>query len=232
MKKRFAFLCLGVLTILFLTSFVLAASFKKQISECKKECKLNRRTEIKNYNNEYKECRNVYNDEKKTCLNETKFQYAECKETCDELDGMEKRQCKRECSSEKRIQKKTCSKREELLECRTARRECINSLKEEYVSCKNECKHTGILQDETQCTDAGGFFYEICNGPYFDIICSSEKFCLCDGNNNNTCPEGYICNHDIRQLLPRRNTINGYKDFLGNDLGEIGTCLEIVEEQE
>ena len=79
--------------------------------------------------------------------------------------------------------------------------------------------------NEEECENAGGFYHEVCNGPYFDIICSPQKFCICDGEDGYSCPGNYTCNHKIRNLLPRKgNTVQGYKDQLGNELGDIGIC--------
>ena len=93
------------------------------------------------------------------------------------------------------------------------------------VSCKREpfC-NLNVSVEEDFCSSSGGFYYRICNGPYFDIVCSKNKYCICGGLINYQCGEGYECLYDFVSPNKRTMTIEGFKDLLGRDLGLIGVC--------
>ncbi len=215
MKKR-KLLITTLLLITLMATLVFAISEKQM---CKRAASQERRAEYKTCINDYKECRKNCGQEKKSCLTEVKQDYAKCREQC--ID----RECKRTCSQKMRAEKKECSKRECLRECRDEKNECKKQAKNKYQEAKEACETTVFEVSQEECEAAGGLYHEICNGPYFDIICSPQKFCICNGNNEYSCPSNYTCNHKIKNILPRKgNTIQGYKDFLGNELGDIGIC--------
>lgn len=216
-KIRFILLCF--LIPILIATIVIAASPKQEIRECRKELSYQRRIEYKECINDYKDCRKTCNQEKKACLSEVKQNYSECKDSCSD------RKCKRTCSQEMRTEKKECSKTQCLKNCRNESRVCKQEAKNKYKQGKADCEFGSFNVKQEDCEAAGGFYHEICNGPYFDIICSPKKFCICDGNSGYSCPGNYTCNHDIKGFLPRKiHTIQGYKDLLGNKLGDIGIC--------
>jgi len=95
------------------------------------------------------------------------------------------------------------------------------------VSCKKEAfcnKNTSVSEEECK---PHGLYYPLCNGPYFDIVCSQEKFCLCSGFSNYSCPNNHECLKDFISPNKRtQNTIIGFKDLLGRPLGDIGVCVK------
>jgi len=209
-KTKWILVCFFI--AVFLATIVIA---QRVVKDCRKDCSQERRNETRICNSEYKECRIVCMEEKKACLNEVKQNYTDCRNNCSE------RGCVRACSKEMRAEKKECSKSECLKECRNIKNDCKGEAKETYNECRSLCEISPYEVSETECE----FYHEICNGPYFDIICSKDKFCICDGDAGYSCPENYTCNHDIEEFLPRKiHTIQGYRDLLGNDLGDIGVC--------
>lgn len=167
-----------------------------------------------------KEQRLEIKDCKKSCILNKKQSYVECKYNYKE--------CRTECKNSANNSKE---RRECYKECRQNVRECKANSRANYTECRNECKNLFApvpLSNQTLCEENNGFFHQICNGPYFDIVCSASKYCICEGINDYSCPENYNCDKNIKHLLPRKGrTIRGYKDLLGNKLGNIGVCSEI-----
>jgi len=216
-----------IISIIFLLMIILVITLviATEVSYCKKDCSFNKRIDIKTCNNAYKECRQVCNDNKKSCLYNVSEDYQICKEECDLL--IDKRTCKRECVRQKIHDKKNCSKRECLAECRKERKNCKRYVKVKWLDCRYNCSFSQVSLSQEECENAGGFFHQICNGVYYDIICSPDKFCICDGFGDYQCPANYSCNHNIKKYLPRKqHTVKGYKDLLGNALGNIGVCMK------
>jgi len=97
------------------------------------------------------------------------------------------------------------------------------------VSCKKTdfCNFNEFLNDSSKCESNNGLFQQLCNGPYFDIVCSHDNYCLCSGFDNYSCPENYYCLHNFSLSLTRRGyTIAGWKTLLGVQLGDIGICVK------
>ena len=176
----------------------------------------------------------------KSALAECSTNYIGCKQSC----GMN-RTCSNICYQEKTACIRTANK--EKNSCQTqclliGRPTCLNGTYNQsqiftqgcdiceckfngVVSCKREpfCnKNTSIT--EQSCTQVGGLYTQLCNGPYFDIVCSQNKFCLCKGNNNYTCPASSECLTDFISPNRRTHTIGGWKTLLGKPLGQIGIC--------
>jgi hypothetical protein len=93
------------------------------------------------------------------------------------------------------------------------------------ISCKKEefC-NMNVSVEENSCVQAGGLYQQLCNGPYFDIVCSAQNFCICGGNFNYTCPQNNICLKDFISPNKRLTTITGWKTLSGVALGDIGVC--------
>jgi hypothetical protein len=221
MKKSSMYI-IFILMIVFLTFIVLAASQAvpqtKQIVDCKKNCSEVKNNENKICLNNYKDCRTVCAENKKTCLNETKQFFLECKEACNNSN-----KCVRNCSDQMIINKENCSKSICLSDCRNESKACKEKVKDNFSECKEGCEINNFEITKEECNE--GLYQELCNGPYFDVVCSHEKYCICGGDAGYKCPQGYECNKEIKNLLPRKgHTIQGYRDFLGRDLGDIGVC--------
>jgi hypothetical protein len=227
MKRELSYLCFGILIAILLISLISALSQKKLMQDCNKNCIFPREAEIKNCSEDYTECISQYHTEKKLCLDILKKQHEECRNNCSSSGRIEKGKCLNNCSKEKTSEKEKCNQFWQEKDCAKNMKDCKEESRINYLNCSNDCSRRIILSKE-QCNDSGGFFYNLCNGPYFDIVCSKEKFCICGGNNNYNCPENYYCEQDIKSFLPRRdNTIGGYKDMLGKNLGDIGICQEL-----
>ncbi|OGJ20865.1 hypothetical protein A3K73_05995 [Candidatus Pacearchaeota archaeon RBG_13_36_9] len=219
MKKNVIYIAIALISIVFLASLVFALSQKAQVSGCKANCTSISRNETKICNEDYKACRTECREEKKACLDETQQKFHSC------LGNCSSRWCSRDCSKQRIIERKECGKSECLLDCRNIRDNCTESAKANFSACKDLCELSPFEISEEDCENASGFFYKLCNGPYFDIVCSKESYCICDGKTNYTCPENYTCNKDIEEFLPRKaQAPEVYKDLLGNDLGNIGIC--------
>jgi hypothetical protein len=178
MKKQ-VFLIFGLILLISLALISsTTSSERKQIAECKKDCRLLRFLDKADCESSFKECRTL------------------CFST----------ECKRECSLEKR--------------------DCIIQSNKDYNSCKSLCINNQIdfSINESVCQNSGGLYQEICNGPYFDIVCSQQKFCICGGNFNYTCPVDYLCVMKFASPNKRLPTIDGWKTLIGVKLGNIGLC--------
>lgn len=88
------------------------------------------------------------------------------------------------------------------------------------------CHLTDVSYSQSACTSSGGLYQGLCNGPYFDVVCTGRKYCLCDGNENWTCGATSACVHDFHVTV-RQGTIDGWKDLLGRHLGDIGICAHV-----
>ncbi len=189
-----------------------------------------------------KECNFVKSIETRACNSEYKL----CKETCS--DGL----CKRNCFSDKKACLKTvreegilcskmCSIEGKNVTCLNGKYTPGQTFLEGCESCYCDfkgkvkctktpfCNFNNVSPGEDFCLDNGGFYHALCNGPYFDIVCSRDKFCLCEGLNNYTCAEGSYCVKDFVSPNRRTSTIPGWKTLRGFDLGEIGICAQVPE---
>lgn len=216
----------GLFIAVLSAGFVLAASEKSEIAGCSKNCTSSRVSELNVCQSQYKDCKLNCTREKKSCLNASAQEFKICRQGCDALAGKDKIQCKMNCSKEKIKKADVCSKRKCFSGCFNSSSICKQEAKDKSSACMANC--TGSVLSEAQCEASGGFHYKLCNGPYFDIVCSQNSYCICNGFGNYTCPANYSCSQKIKNLAPRKaNTIAGYKDLLGNDLGSIGVCEKI-----
>lgn len=195
--------------------------------------------------NEIKDCKNECINEKKAGSLNCSSSFLSCKEDC-----TKNRTCSNNCHKEKTNCLKTvnsdyskCSKKciniGKNITCLNGKyktgdvfldkcQECVCGYNAR-VSCKKTdfCNFNEVLNDKNICETNNGLYQPLCNGPYFDIVCSQANFCLCNGLNNYTCPENYYCLHDFSLSLTRRGyTIAGWKTLLGFQLGDIGICVK------
>ena len=216
---------LGLFTVILFISisfvFAISTTNQKLISQCKKDCVNNEKTSKDSCNFNYtacligcsnnKECSYECNLEKNNCIGRVVFIFANCAKNCNFM--FSNITCGNHSLGE--IFNQNCS----ICRCE------INS----KVTCKKTdfCNYNKVLRNQDQCVSNNGLYQPLCNGPYFDIVCSKDNFCLCDGEGNYTCPENYTCLHDFSLSLTRRGyTIAGWKTLLGVQLGNIGICVK------
>lgn len=230
MKKGEKFIFLGIVLIIALlsVSMISALSPRKPVIDCNKKCTSERTAMTKICNSEHKSCREICNSEKESCLDIIEQTFDLCRGSCYNSSSNSKdRECNRLCSFARIELKKTCAKQDCLNECRTEKKTCNDNIKNSTANCKAACEaeSAGLITNKEECESSGGLFYKLCNGPYFDIVCTQDEFCICSGKSNYTCPQNYICDKKIKDFLPRKtNTISGYRDLSGNLLGDIGVC--------
>lgn len=221
MEKRSLIIFL-IIILLIEISGIIAFSEQNSINSCKKECDLNKNNATEICNKDFqlckdncskkdRDCNYECNFEKRNCISRVVFKYSSCPKNCKYLS--------------KNI---TCGNHqlgeifyENCNICRCESNGRINCKKTDF------CNHNKVLRNKTQCILNNGLYQQLCNGPYFDIVCSKDNFCLCDGDNDYNCPEDYECLHEFNPGLTRRgHTIAGWKTLLGVNLGDIGICVK------
>jgi hypothetical protein len=217
--KRGLFIVLG---LIFVFSLAIVSSITlnnlNNLQECKLTCKgsLNESNVLCNSNyNHCKEnctgrfCNSVCFKEKWSCLKNSTADY---------------KICIKDCAFEN---KKVC------LNVTNYTKPVVNGC--DICKCsrngKANCKRDAFCNknltiSENLCKNNGGLYQSICNGPYFDIVCSQQKFCICGGNFNYPCPENYECFSDFVSPNKRTHTIGDWKTILGVPLGDIGVCAK------
>lgn len=210
---------------------------------CQKECKLNRNECLSNVKQELATCRQscAANATKILCLRECSRVQRE------DLKSCSANSCLQECSDTK----KECAKIANLgfencnsyCQYGSENRTCENG---NYVGgeifergcdkcvCKYDgkvkCEKTKFCNNEDvdisreSCEMNGGLFQGLCAGPYFDVVCTAQNYCLCGGFSNYTCPESYECVTEFNVRVRSDGSVPGWKDLLGRNLGAIGVC--------
>jgi hypothetical protein len=161
-------------------------------------------------------------------LNSTeRQQITECKKDC----RLSRFSDKLSCEADFKACRDFCFSQNCKRGCSLEKRNCIIQANKNYISCKSLCINNQIdfLVNESECVESGGLFQEICNGPYFDIVCGQKKFCICGGNFDYNCPESYECVMNFASPNKRTHTVEGWKTFLGVNLGDIGLCGKTSE---
>ena len=201
---------------------VLALSEQKPMGLCKKECAINKNNSTSLCTQEFLLCRNncsrkdkdcnyECNFEKSNCIDRVNFKYSNCPKNCKYI-----------------FKNKTCGNHE-LGEVFTEGCELCKCEFNGKVNCKKTdfCNYDKVLRNQTVCKENNGIYQPLCNGPYFDIVCSKDNFCLCGGDNNYSCPSDYACLHEFNPSLTRKgHTVAGWKTLLGVPLGNIGICAK------
>lgn len=221
MKKG---LVLSYLLIILLIPSILGISVK----ECKSDCYFNQTLILNN-------CSNIY---------------SACNHDCSFNITVSQRKCKANCySSYKSCIKgsdsvfssclKYCNYVNKNITCENGKYKLGETFLDKCNVCRCEYNKKTVCQktqfcnydppnlNQTLCEKNNGLYQQLCNGPYFDIVCSKDAFCLCDGNMDYSCPLGYYCLHEFSSLLTRKyQTIPGYKTLLGYSLGNVGICVQ------
>lgn len=155
-----------------------------------------------------KECDLECTSDKKVCLEYAGFEYSNCPKACDL--GLKNVSCLGNYSAGQ-VFEQGCDL-------------CVCSFSGEILCKKTKyCNFDTANVNKQSCLNSGGLFQGLCTGPYFDIVCTSKNYCLCSGNSEYSCPDNYSCVTDFN-IPVRRGTIEGWKDMLGRDLGNIGIC--------
>jgi len=221
MKKGHYILFLLLILIIVVPN-IIALSSQNEIRSCKTDCILSKTNATNiciqdfkqcsiNCSKKDKDCNYECYFEKRNCLSEINFKFGSCNKNCNYI--YKNISCGSHALGE--IFYENCS----ICKCE------FNG----KINCKMDdfCNYKKILRNKTQCIASNGLYQLLCNGPYFDIVCSKDKFCLCDGNDDYSCPADYTCLHEFTLSLTRRgNTISGWKTLLGRPLGNIGVCAK------
>lgn len=148
-------------------------------------------------------------------------------------------QCKKDCRADRALSKQECV--DSFKECRLVctdsgcKRECYkeakicrNDANAEFKSCKNYCSN-GLVDfsiEQEQCEAGGGLFSPLCNGPYFGLVCSQQRFCICNGSAEHSCPSDYVCQTDFNIPNRKAHNVEGWMTSNGLPLGDIGLCAK------
>ena len=216
------------------------------------ECKNNCNNVSNDCLNQFK---GIYNSCKNKCYLKNSQEKSMCLSNCLRMFTFEKKSCdSKSCLSSCNSNKKSCSSEVDFrfLDCSYNCKYAVlnNSITcesgkynagetfldgcnickckfDSKINCKKTlfCNFKDLTLEKSKCASNGGFYQQLCNGPYFDIVCSQDAFCQCDGNSNYSCPEDYVCIHNFTSSLTRKfQTIAGWKTLLGFELGDIGIC--------
>jgi hypothetical protein len=152
------------------------------------------------------DCRRQCATEKRDCVTGARDDYKGCCQACDE-SGFDHITCQDGAYTAGTVLLRGCDT-------------CTCGYDGE-LNCKESptCNYDVSITEE-ECT--GGLFQPLCAGPYFRLRCSREKYCLCGGDAGYTCPENSVCLHEFKAKIPP--TLKGYRDKLGQPLGDIGIC--------
>lgn len=207
-----------VFLIIVISIISVSALDKKPGVLCKEKCSFDKKQNYTLCNTNYrycadecsdKECRNNCNVIKRNCIDKNNFVFQNCPKNCR--------------YAEKNITCGNHSLGEVFYDnCQICRCEYDGR-----INCKNMayCGYD-VFVKKSECN---GLYQQLCNGPYFDIVCSKEYFCLCDGLKNYSCPEDYSCVHNISVSSVRKgHTIMGWKTLLGEELGDVGICAKNI----
>lgn len=144
----------------------------------------------------------------------------QCKKDCNlglrediETCNLEFKDCKQECNSLE------CK-----IDCYKEKNDCRKMAKEENKMCKNFCSLGEFYVERDLCLNSGGSYQQLCNGNYFDLRCSKEYYCVCNGNLNYSCPLNHFCAGDFS--VKNISTIEtSWKNPVGIPMGDIGICM-------
>lgn len=209
--------------IIFSLPLLSALSFadNHDVASCKKDCITVKKLSLEICNTAYTQCRNICENnscrsicsqQKLNCVKNSSSSFLVCRKACNDINIFEG--CLNNTYKKGEPFVNGCDK-------------CVCNINKK-VSCVRDAycnKNVSIGMEE--CTQAGGLYQGICNGPYFDVFCSRQKLCICQGNSNYTCPSNYQCLTDFVSPNKRiSHTIAGWRDLLGKPLGDIGICAK------
>ena len=219
---------------------------KDTYNECRNSCKTN-----------YKSCIDEQKEIRKQC--ESSCDNDECKSECNKDYNLNKKSmcdfvsCKKECSATYKDCRTLSAA--DYKECRDScpyvtlndNIECENGYKPKETFAQGceicQCNYNGKITcektdychfpttevEKTLCESSGGLFHALCKGPYFGVVCSKDKFCICSGFEQYSCPLDHTCVKDFIPPKIKESSLPGWRDLLGNELGDIGVCAQNLE---
>jgi hypothetical protein len=243
-KETYFYICILLIFALVITStFVagLSRDERRQVSECNRECSVQKNLEGRECRANNSECRNSCRVEYRDCRNTAREDRKLCREECGNLSERGERSiCNRNCSEVYYGQiRNVCDYRSCRNECNDIREECEEGVGLLLDECKQSCipevefvPYNNYSISEDECAEAGGFYQGLCKGPYFRSNCTQDKYCICEGVNNYSCPVNYECvkEHGI-VVRGRGESYQGWRTLLGEDMGDIGICGKLVFEE-
>ena len=220
MKKEVYLFIISIIIILLLIITISSLT----IPECKKECTTNKTKDQNICENKFDTCKNICNSRDRKCLSNCSSE----RKTCLDKKNSDYLNCQKKCSI---IGKNITCLKGKYYPGETFLQGCDSGYcnYDSKVTCKktNFCNYQGQNLTENICKINNGLYQQLCNGLYYDIVCSADNFCLCDGKNNYSCPGEYYCLDNFSLSLTRRGqTITGWKTLLGFPLGDIGICVK------
>jgi hypothetical protein len=190
---------------------------------------------------QYQECNSNCSEIKKVSQEICKSEFVQCKENCQDNKcipdcAKNKTTCLKQTSSDFRLCKAQCK---EIIATKCIYNETLYSVGETFESSCNicECKTSGKFSCKKEafcnknpevpqelCEESGGFYQALCNGPYFHMSCTQDKYCQCGGTYNYTCPQNHTC---LTDFVPPKlgHYVPGYRNLNGQPLGDIGICV-------
>lgn len=218
-----------ILIILILLLNISLIISQTDVYECKKQCAIDRTFAIKNCNENYNQCNTNCKNEYKECIKTNDRRL--CRNDCSKDCSLNKKQCLTEASFRYDNCPKNCKYLSVNIVCNNHKLGDVFYENNQICRCESNSKiyckkltSNEFKVDKTLCKNNKGLYQQLCNGPYFDIVCTSDSYCICEGNNGYSCPNNYSCVKNF-SISPRRsNTVPGWKTLLGFELGDIGIC--------
>ncbi|MCA9485217.1 MAG: hypothetical protein KC506_00025 [Nanoarchaeota archaeon] len=228
---------------------------KEEYNSCKTTCKEEysecKENQIEILNSCKENCEINFSDrrEKRSCTTECNRNFQKnSRELCNQ--GECRKECSneyRECKTEIKEEFQSCSINcpytalNENITCEDGKYEggqkflegcevCTCGFNSEVTCEKTDyCNFEEIEVEEESCVSSGGFFQALCRGPYFGIGCSQQEYCQCSGFNEYQCPIDHTCIKDFKEPRIKRTSIPGWRNLIGEDLGDIGICAKNPE---
>lgn len=208
---------------LFILSISLAVGLtseqQKELFECKSACSLTEKGSIEICKQDYKEC-------SVDCTGSScKLACSKDRNVCLKAANNDSRSCQKECRDKYVVKPSCMNGTYEVGEKFTQACEICKCTANGRIDCKrdNFCNNNVSLT-ASECSSAGGFYHQLCTGPYFSIVCTPKKYCLCEGINNYSCPANYSCVKDFVSPTPRQASYREWATLLGKPLGQVGVC--------
>jgi hypothetical protein len=219
---------------------------RTESKSCYSECKEEYNTCIDNQETILEECKSNCTD--KSCVRQCSSDFrANKRQLCDynscrKLCSIERRECRREALTDYRECRSSCQYTpfDSNIKCeyegityRAGQKflEGCDSCKCRFdgsVDCQDTqfCNFQDVIIPKRTCESSGGLYLGLCRGPYFGIGCSQKKYCLCAGDDNYSCPLDHTCILDFEPPRIKSSSVPGWKNMIGQPLGDIGVCAE------
>ncbi len=227
-----------ILLVLTVSALSLSSNDKAKINICKKDCALSKKESLNSCHENYAQCLSICSSQENMSKTNKILCSKSCKskrKVCIKLTNEEYAQCIKDCPYKALNTNVTCIKENQTYNAGEKFQNKCGLCRCNYdgnVKCEKlpNCGFSNFTISQNNCIDSNGLYQKLCNGPYFDLKCSSMNFCQCSGNNDYSCPSNTICikNFTISDIPM---TIPEWTDTSGNPLGDIGICAnnQIIE---